>query len=201
MVNESLAEQPAHGVRVGLAAREVLHAAGAADDQPDHPEQDYEDADDMDPLSAFLAHAALEAGESQASEWEDCVQLMSLHSAKGLEFPIVFLTGLEEGLFPHQRSLEETGRLEEERRLCYVGMTRAMQRLYLTYAEVRRLHGSEHYTSPSRFLGEVPPELIDEVRAQPQLGRPWRTAGSAPVGSPEAFGMKLGQRVRYQKSG
>lgn len=165
---------------------------------------DYEDADDMDPLSAFLAHAALEAGEGQANEWEDCVQLMSLHSAKGLEFPIVFLTGLEEGLFPHQRSLEETGRLEEERRLCYVGMTRAMQRLYLTYAEVRRLHGSEHYTSPSRFLGEVPPELIDEVRAQPQLGRSWRTAGSVPVvpvGSPEAAGMKLGQRVRHQKFG
>ncbi len=161
----------------------------------------HEDADDMDPLTAFLAHAALEAGEGQAQEWEDCVQLMSLHSAKGLEFPLVFLTGLEEGLFPHQRSLEETGRLEEERRLCYVGMTRAMQRLYLTHAEVRRLHGSEHYTSPSRFLGEVPPELIDEVRARPQLGRSWRTPTSIPVESPETVGMKLGQRVRHQKFG
>ena len=110
--------------------------------------------DDLPPLSSFLAHAALEAGEGQAEEWEDCVQLMSLHTAKGLEFPLVFLTGLEEGLFPHQRSLEEgSGRLEEERRLCYVGMTRAMRQLVLTYAESRRLYGSEKYTSPISFLG------------------------------------------------
>lgn len=128
-----------------------------------------ETADDLPPLSSFLAHAALEAGEGQAEEWEDCVQLMSLHTAKGLEFPLVFLTGLEEGLFPHQRSLEEgSGRLEEERRLCYVGMTRAMQQLWLTYAELRRLYGSEKYTSPSRFLGEIPDELICEIRARPK---------------------------------
>ncbi|MCL4158746.1 UNVERIFIED_CONTAM: hypothetical protein GTU68_061588, partial [Idotea baltica] len=107
------------------------------------------------------AHAALEAGEGQAEEWEDCVQLMSLHSAKGLEFPLVFLTGMEEGLFPHQRSLDEgSGRLEEERRLCYVGMTRAMQQLWLSHAELRRLYGTEKYTSPSRFLGEIPEELL-----------------------------------------
>ena len=128
-----------------------------------------ETEDDLPPLSSFLAHAALEAGEGQAEEWEDCVQLMSLHTAKGLEFPLVFLTGLEEGLFPHQRSLEEgSGRLEEERRLCYVGMTRAMQQLWLTYAEMRRLYGSEKYTSPSRFLGEIPDELIVAVRAKPK---------------------------------
>ena len=111
-------------------------------------------ADGFDALSAFLAHAALEAGEGEADPWEDCVQLMSLHSAKGLEFPLVFLTGLEEGLFPHQRATEEDGRLEEERRLCYVGMTRAREQLVLSHAEVRRLHGQEHYPSPSRFLGK-----------------------------------------------
>ena len=90
---------------------------------------------------------------------------MSLHSAKGLEFPLVFLTGLEEGLFPHQRSLQEPGRLEEERRLCYVGMTRAMKRLYISYAEVRHLYGRETYGSPSRFLGEIPTEMMVEVRS------------------------------------
>ncbi|MBX2847662.1 MAG: DNA helicase II [Acidiferrobacterales bacterium] len=128
-----------------------------------------ETEDDLPPISSFLAHAALEAGEGQAEEWEDCVQLMSLHSAKGLEFPMVFLTGLEEGLFPHQRSLDEgSGRLEEERRLCYVGMTRAMQQLWLSYAELRRLYGTEKYTSPSRFLGEIPNGLISEIRAKPK---------------------------------
>ena len=128
-----------------------------------------ETEDDLPPMTSFLAHASLEAGEGQAEEWEDCVQLMSLHTAKGLEFPLVFLTGLEEGLFPHQRSLEEgSGRLEEERRLCYVGMTRAMQQLWLSYAEMRRLYGAEKYTSPSRFLGEIPDELITEIRAKPK---------------------------------
>lgn len=126
-----------------------------------------ETEDDLPPLSSFLAHASLESGEGQAEEWEDCVQLMSLHTAKGLEFPLVFLTGLEEGLFPHQRSIDDgADRLEEERRLCYVGMTRAMKQLWLTYAEMRRLYGSEKYTSPSRFLGEIPPELLLEVRAK-----------------------------------
>jgi DNA helicase-2/ATP-dependent DNA helicase PcrA len=162
----------------------------------------YDDTE-LTPLDAFLSHAALEAGEGQAREWEDCVQLMSLHAAKGLEFPLVFLVGMEEGLFPHQRSLEEPGRLEEERRLCYVGMTRAMRRLYLSYAELRRLHGAEHYTSPSRFLGEIPAELIKEVRAQPRLGRPWRApavALRAQVGAVPP-GMRLGQRVRHEKFG
>lgn len=163
----------------------------------------FHDDTELTPLDAFLAHAALEAGEGQAREWEDCVQLMSLHAAKGLEFPLVFLVGMEEGLFPHQRSLEEPGRLEEERRLCYVGMTRAMRRLYLSYAEVRRLHGAEHYTSPSRFLGEIPPELIKEVRAQPHLGRPWRAPPVALRAQVSAVppGMRLGQRVRHEKFG
>jgi DNA helicase-2/ATP-dependent DNA helicase PcrA len=165
----------------------------------------YQHEQELTPLDGFLAHAALEAGEAQAREWEDCVQLMSLHAAKGLEFPLVFLTGMEEGLFPHQRSLEEPGRLEEERRLCYVGMTRAMRRLYLTYAEVRRLHGAELYTSPSRFLGEVPPELLVEVRAQAHLTRPWQRSASASAinaeHGPPAGGMRLGQRVRHEKFG
>jgi len=159
----------------------------------------------LDPLSDFLAHAALEAGEGEAEAWEDAVQLMSLHAAKGLEFPLVFLTGMEEGLFPHQRSLEETGRLEEERRLCYVGMTRARRRLVLTLAEVRRLHGSEHYSSPSRFLGEIDRSLIKELRAVPLLGRtqaapaPAAPARPAPAGA--VPGMKLGSRVRHEKFG
>ncbi|HEY5719902.1 MAG TPA: DNA helicase II, partial [Gammaproteobacteria bacterium] len=94
-------------------------------------------ADEMSELDAFLAHAALEAGEGQAEAWEDCVQLMTMHSAKGLEFPLVFLAGMEDGLFPHQRSIADVEGLEEERRLCYVGITRAMESLYVTYAEQR----------------------------------------------------------------
>ncbi len=168
----------------------------------------------LDPLSSFLAHAALEAGEGEAESWEDCVQLMSLHSAKGLEFPLVFLTGMEEGLFPHQRSLQEPGRLEEERRLCYVGMTRAMSELYLTYAEVRRLYGSEHYTSPSRFLAEIPQNLTEEIRAQPVTD--WRhRVAAAPAGewggpgpvqeepgtATSGRALRLGGRVHHDKFG
>ncbi|HEX7043721.1 MAG TPA: DNA helicase II [Burkholderiales bacterium] len=156
-----------------------------------------DEADGLDPLGSFLAHAALEAGEGEAEAWEDSVQLMSLHAAKGLEFRLVFLTGMEEGLFPHQRSLEEPGRLEEERRLCYVGMTRARERLVLTLAEIRRLHGSEHYTSPSRFLGEMDQSLIRELRAQPLLARP--RAPLAPEAAPP--GMQLGSRVRHETFG
>lgn len=164
-----------------------------------------ETEDDLPPLASFLAHAALEAGEGQAQEWEDCVQLMSLHTAKGLEFPLVFLTGLEEGLFPHQRSLEEgSGRLEEERRLCYVGMTRAMQQLWLTYAELRRLYGSEKYTSPSRFLGEIPSELISEIRARPKstyhVPRP-ETSAWVDDQSTHESGISVGANVQHPKFG
>jgi len=160
---------------------------------------EHDEAEGLDPLSSFLAHAALEAGEGQAEAWEDCVQLMSLHSAKGLEFPLVFLTGLEEGLFPHQHSLEDPARLEEERRLCYVGMTRARKQLVLTQAELRRLHGNEHYTSPSRFLGEIPEELIQEIRAKPAAtshSLP-RSATGLPAQEPPPDGMRLGSRVRH----
>ncbi|MGO1846328.1 MAG: 3'-5' exonuclease, partial [Halomonas sp.] len=126
----------------------------------------------MAALEEFLSEAALNAGDHEAEEFEDSVQLMTLHSAKGLEFPVVFIAGVEEGLFPHKMSLEEPGRLEEERRLCYVGVTRAMQKLYLTHAETRRLHGKEVFPRPSRFLRELPPHLLEEVRLRGHISRP-----------------------------
>ncbi len=136
----------------------------------------------LDPLNSFLAHAALEAGEQQAGAGEDCVQLMTLHAAKGLEFPIVFLVGMENGLFPHQRAVEE-GSLEEERRLCYVGITRARKQLYLTYAEVRRIHGVEQSGAPSMFLKEIPAETVVETRPRSGILRPAFAAPSRPYGS------------------
>ncbi len=160
---------------------------------------EHDDEEGMDPLSAFLSHAALEAGERQGEEWEECVQLMSLHSAKGLEFPLVFLTGMEEGLFPHQRSLQESGRLEEERRLCYVGMTRAMQILYISYAEVRRLHGRETYGAPSRFLGEIPAELLSAVRVG--LPRHVDSWSRTTQGEKQSDSIQLGGRVRHNSFG
>ena len=158
--------------------------------------------EDLDPLTQFLAHASLEAGEGQAEEWEDCVQLMSLHSAKGLEFPLVFLVGMEEGLFPHQRSLEEGGRLEEERRLCYVGMTRAMRELYISYAETRRLYGRERHPQASRFLAEMPSELLTEIRSR-GVGYSARAlpAGSTTREFKKQHGMSLGSRVNHASFG
>jgi DNA helicase II / ATP-dependent DNA helicase PcrA len=117
-------------------------------------------------LSDFLSAVALDSGEYQEHQAQEAVQLMTLHAAKGLEFPVVFLCGMEEGLFPHQMSLETPGRLEEERRLCYVGITRAMQKLYLTHAQIRRLHGKEVYHRPSRFLAELPETVLDEIRVK-----------------------------------
>ena len=158
--------------------------------------------EDLGPLSSFLSHAALEAGEGQAEEWEDCVQLMSLHSAKGLEFDLVFLTGLEEGLFPHQRSIDEPGRLEEERRLCYVGMTRAMKHLYLSHAEVRRLYGRENYTSPSRFLDEIPEEMLNVIRSTRQSVGPGQPTSSAPAALADTLpGFGVGHLVTHPKFG
>ena len=153
-------------------------------------------------MVAFLSHAALEAGETQGEAWEDCVQLMTLHSAKGLEFPLVFLVGLEDGLFPSQRSLEEPGRLEEERRLAYVGITRARETLLLSYAESRRLHGVETYNRPSRFLHELPRELLNEVRPRVQVSRPMYAGRSAadctkrrPSGSASACATRVSAKV------
>ena len=158
-----------------------------------------EDLQGMTPLSAFLSHAALEAGEGQAEAWEDCVQLMTLHSAKGLEFPLVFICGLEDGLFPHERSSDDLEGLEEERRLCYVGMTRAMQELYLSYAESRRLHGRENYGVPSRFLREIPAELLEEVRPRVQVSRAFAVPGGRQDTAPA--GLNLGQRVQHPSFG
>jgi DNA helicase-2/ATP-dependent DNA helicase PcrA len=158
----------------------------------------------VDPLMEFLSHAALEAGEQQAAEWEDCVQLMTLHAAKGLEFPVVFLCGLEEGLFPHQRSTDDPDRLEEERRLCYVGMTRARRRLFLTHAESRRLNGQDYFPAPSRFLREIPAELVEEVRARSSVSRPlYRRPEALCGGVSEALpsGLRLGQRVAHPRFG
>jgi DNA helicase-2/ATP-dependent DNA helicase PcrA len=156
--------------------------------------------EELPPLQSFLAHAVLESGEGQAEAWEDCVQMMTLHSAKGLEFPVVFLCGMEDGLFPHQRSLTDIDSLEEERRLCYVGMTRAMRQLYFTCAEQRRLHGSDSYAQPSRFIKEVPQELLEEVRPRMQLSRPV-AVGRFRAEEPPQPGVRLGARVRHGKFG
>ncbi len=150
---------------------------------------------ELSPLQQFLDNAALDAGDAQADAHEDSVQLMTLHSAKGLEFPLVFLAGMEENLFPHRMSLEEPGRLEEERRLCYVGITRAMEQLVITYAESRRLHGSETYNTPSRFIREIPAELLHEVRLHTTVSRPVSTLAQAEV--PDT-GLNLGQHVYHQ---
>ena len=163
-------------------------------------ENDMADAEDEgDVLLAFLAHASLEAGETQADRFEDSVQLMTLHSAKGLEFPLVFMAGVEEGLFPHKMSLEDPGRLEEERRLAYVGITRAMQQLVITWAETRRLYGSETFNKVSRFVREIPGELIQEVRLGSQVSRPFGPAkgGLFANESTENTGFALGQRVEH----
>ncbi|WP_038912142.1 DNA helicase II [Dickeya dadantii] len=162
----------------------------------------YQDEDQgLLPLQAFLSHAALEAGEGQADAYQDAVQLMTLHSAKGLEFPQVFVVGMEEGMFPSQMSLDEGGRLEEERRLAYVGVTRAMQKLTLTYAESRRLYGKETYHRPSRFIGELPPECVEEVRLRASISRPVNHQRLGTPISQSDTGYKLGQRVRHAKFG
>jgi DNA helicase-2/ATP-dependent DNA helicase PcrA len=160
--------------------------------------------DDLTPLTAFLTHAALESGDSQADDYEPAVQLMTMHSAKGLEFPLVFIAGLEEGMFPSQKSQEEIGRLEEERRLCYVGMTRAMHKLYLCHAETRRLYGQEKFHKVSRFVRELPDDCIEEIRLQSQVTRPASTGRFSNNFTTETFentGFSLGQQVVHAKFG
>ena len=168
------------------------------------PEDIFDDEEQkvLSPLDAFLAHAALEAGDTQADQYTDSVQMMTLHSAKGLEFPLVFLVGMEEGLFPHKMSMEDPDGLEEERRLCYVGITRAKENLYMTYAENRRLYGQDNMNRPSRFLREIPRELLDEVRLNASVSRPV-TATSRAVTSADVPGtnLRLGQRVFHEVFG
>jgi DNA helicase-2/ATP-dependent DNA helicase PcrA len=157
---------------------------------------------DVPPLQAFLAHAALESGDTQVDAHSDGVQMMTLHSAKGLEFPQVFLVGMEEGLFPHTRSSQDAFRLEEERRLCYVGVTRAQQRLTLTYAQHRRLHGAEFYPQPSRFLRELPAQLLDEVRLGGTVTQAlFSRESKSESGKGNGGGFRLGQRVVHAKFG
>lgn len=167
-----------------------------------------DESDDLPPLTAFLTHAALEAGEAQGEAWEDCVQLMTLHSAKGLEFPLVFLVGLEDGLFPHQRAAETPDGLEEERRLAYVGMTRARHELHLSHAESRLLHGSVMRAIPSRFLTEVPRQHLSEVRPSAPRMEPGGWGHHAPrrmtgdAGLQEQRGqMRIGSAVRHARFG
>lgn len=151
-------------------------------------------------LAAFLDHAALEAGDTQAEQDEDCVQMMTLHSAKGLEFPMVFMTGVEEGLFPSKQSAEDPSRMEEERRLAYVGITRAMKKLFISYAESRRIYGSEAIHAPSRFIREIPHHCMREVRAAAKITRPIapvRNGGIQPADTP----YRLGRSVRHPKFG
>ena len=161
---------------------------------------DEENEENLSELDMFLSFAALEAGEMQGNDSDDCVQLMTLHSAKGLEFPLVFMVGLEEGLFPSQQSVDDSGRLEEERRLCYVGMTRAMSMLYITYAESRRLYGRETSARSSRFVREIPAQHVQEIRMRANISRPI-TAISSSAGLRESSTYKLGQYVNHAKFG
>lgn len=203
-------------LRSGLREHYARESKGSLDSRVDNLDElvsvasrfvrgDDDDSAGMDDLVAFLAYAALEAGEGQAQAGEDGVQLMTLHSAKGLEFPLVFLAGLEEGLFPNTRSIEEAGRLEEERRLAYVGITRARQKLVLSHAETRRLHGQDMYGMPSRFLREIPPALLNEVRPKVQVQRPRftptprRDHGHALV--EDSAGLMVGQNVLHASFG
>ena len=199
-----------HGAEKGEKARTRVEnlkelASALADFEHDDP--------DENPLAAFLSQASLDAGDRQADEHEDAVQMMTLHSAKGLEFPIVFLAGCEEGLFPHKMSMDDPDGLEEERRLAYVGITRAEKKLYLTHAETRRLYGMESMSPRSRFVREIPPELVEEIRMTASISRPLSGSDSrlhrsktpnAPWKSIQMdndLGLKLGQRVEHKMFG
>lgn len=177
---------------------ELIEAARGFRYQPEEQEE-------LSPVEVFLANAALESGEGQASKWEDCVQLMTLHSAKGLEFPLVFLVGMEEGLFPSSMSMDEPGRVEEERRLCYVGITRARENLLMCYAETRRFYGNENYNPPSRFISEVPAELMVEVRPRAHvtqtIHRPEPMPRVKKHIQSNTSGIQVGQRVQHKKFG
>jgi len=162
-----------------------------------------EELEDLDDLSVFLAYTALESGSSQAEAGEDCVQLMTMHSAKGLEFPVVFIVGMEEGLFPSERSIYEADRLAEERRLCYVGMTRAEKQLYLTATEHRRLYGREIYPVLSRFIREIPQDVMIDIRPRAMVSQPFSAAPmhNRLMNSVNESGFQIGQLVRHAKFG
>ena len=187
---------------------ELVNAAAAFTEE----ERVSESGEAVDPLTAFLTHAALEAGEHQAGEGQDALQMMTVHSAKGLEFDAVFITGLEEGLFPHEQSVTERDGLEEERRLAYVAITRARNRLYLSHAQTRMLHGQTRYNIPSRFLEEIPQQLLKWLtpRFSKQRKEMWQAGGwnAAPRPAPsaqraarEVGGFRIGQNVTHPKFG
>jgi DNA helicase-2/ATP-dependent DNA helicase PcrA len=185
---------------------ELVNAAAAFTEE----ERVNESGEAVDPLTAFLTHAALEAGEHQAGEGQDALQMMTVHSAKGLEFDVVFMSGLEEGLFPHEQSVTERDGLEEERRLAYVAITRARRRLYLSHAQTRMLHGQTRYNIPSRFLEEIPQQLMKWLtpRFSKQRKEMWQAggwsaprAGSAPKPARDVGGFRIGQNVVHAKFG
>jgi DNA helicase-2/ATP-dependent DNA helicase PcrA len=156
---------------------------------------------DGGPLAAFLAHASLEAGEHQAGEGQEAVQLMTVHAAKGLEFDVVFISGLEQGLFPHENATLERDGLEEERRLMYVAVTRARHRLYLSHAQTRLLHGQTRYCLPSAFLDELPPELLRKVGRAAAVARPVAAGSGQAAVSAGAGALRVGQNVRHARFG
>ena len=180
---------------------ELINAAtNFLQEESEHQDQE------SSPLASFLAHASLEAGEHQAGEGQEAVQLMTVHAAKGLEFDAVFITGLEQGLFPHENAAQERDGLEEERRLMYVAVTRARKRLYLTHAQTRMLHGQTRYCLPSLFLEELPEELLRKVNRAPAYAPsvPSRASSAAPVRVSEqtsANGLRIGQNVAHAKFG
>jgi len=182
---------------------ELVNAAAAFTEE----ERVNESGEAVDPLTAFLTHAALEAGEHQAGEGQEALQMMTVHSAKGLEFDAVFITGLEEGLFPHEQSANERDGLEEERRLAYVAITRARQRLYLSHAQTRMLHGQTRYNIPSRFLEEIPQQLLKWLTPRfsrqkafaPDFSRQTRTTLAKPAR--DVGGFRIGQNVLHPKFG
>jgi DNA helicase II / ATP-dependent DNA helicase PcrA len=191
-------------VREAQLATDAPMLADRVEPALDSPE-DGPDEGATDPLTAFLAHASLEAGDTQAAEGRPALQLMTVHSAKGLEFHTVFITGLEEGLFPHENSISEADGLEEERRLMYVAITRARRRLYLTHAQNRMLHGQTRYNIPSRFVNELPGELVQWL--SPHRRRfdvdeaEWGRVTGAPQATPPASQWRIGQSVRHAKFG
>jgi DNA helicase-2/ATP-dependent DNA helicase PcrA len=197
---------------------ELINAAAGFVAEEGTPNQDGEITGEFgNDLSSFLAHASLEAGEHQAGEGDDALQLMTVHSAKGLEFNVVFISGLEDGLFPHENSMSEDKGLEEERRLMYVAVTRARQRLYLSFAQTRMLHGQTRYNLPSRFLDEVPEELVKWLTpragasgfaVQDSASRSYGSSGASSYGatprrneSSGGSGFRIGQSVMHAKFG
>jgi DNA helicase-2/ATP-dependent DNA helicase PcrA len=183
---------------------ELVNAAAAFTEE----ERVTESGETLDPLTAFLTHAALEAGEHQAGEGEPALQMMTVHSAKGLEFDVVFISGLEEGLFPHEQSVSERDGLEEERRLAYVAITRARYRLYLSHAQMRMLHGQTRYNIPSRFLEEIPQQLLKWLTPRFSRQKAFsadfsrQTKAAFPRSSTrEVGGWHIGQNVLHPKFG